>query len=155
MTQEEASRPEQLPDSILFDILVLVQSALPPLRMTSRMLFLDALVSPRSHEGTKSTPGVRFGVAVDDVLHHGVIEQEAVHGAVASLDEVLLEPALVEAADALLATVSRPQELDICIGMVGIHVNDLHGKVSVPFFNSQHSKKGKVPRTSLYRHLSR
>lgn len=75
--------------------------------MTSWMYLFDTLVRARTHQGPHAYPGVcPRGIDVDNVLHHRMVQQKAVDGAVAPLDEEVLEAALVESFDALLATVT-------------------------------------------------
>lgn len=45
------------------------------------------------------------------------------HGAVAALDEGVLEPALVQPLDTLLPTVARSEKLDIRVRVIGEHVD--------------------------------
>lgn len=63
-------------------------------------------------------------VDIHDILHHDVIEEESVHGAIAALDEHILEPALVQPLHAFLAPVARPEELDVRVRVVGEHVDN-------------------------------
>lgn len=118
--------PKQPPHAALLDVLVLVQPALPPLDVAPRVRLVDALVRAGRHEGAHAHPGVRPGaVDVDNVLHHGVVEEEAVDGPVAALDEEVLEPAQVQPPDARLAAVPRAEELDVGVGVVGEEVYHL------------------------------
>jgi len=121
----EIAVAEQLPNAPFLDVLVLVQASLPPLPVTPGEVILDALVRAGLHQSAHAAPGVRSGgIDVDDVLHHDVVEEPAVDGTVAALDEVLLEAALVEALDALLAAVARSEKLDVGVRVVREHVDD-------------------------------
>jgi hypothetical protein len=99
--------PEQFPDPILLDILILVETTFPPLSMATRMLFLDTLMGTSGHQSAKTTPSVGLGVAVNDILQHWVIQKETVHRTIAACHEVLLEPSLVEATDTGFTSVPR------------------------------------------------
>lgn len=150
MPKRKVPITEQLPHAVLLDVLVLIQASLPPLPVAARVVLLDALVRARLHERAHAAPGVRARlVDVDNVLHHDVVQQPAVHRSVAALDEALLEPALVEALDARFAAVAGAEELDVGVGVVGEHVNYL--------FDISHQllRSWMGVLTSLYKHLSR
>jgi len=55
-----------------------------------------------------------------------VVEQEAVHGAVAAGDEGVLEAADVQTTDAFFAAVARAEKFDVSVGVVGEEVDDLY-----------------------------
>lgn len=81
---------------------------------------------PGLHQGAHSTPGVRPArVDVDDVLHHDVVEQETADGAVTSVDEALLEAAVVESFYAFFSSISCSEEFDVSIWVICVHVHDL------------------------------
>lgn len=125
MPEGKVSIAKKLPDTILLDVLVLIDAALPPLDVAAWMRLIDTVVGAGAHDGAHAHPGVAgVGVDIDNVLHHGVVQQEAVHGAVAALDKGGLEAALVEAADACFPAVARAQELDVGVWVVGKQVDD-------------------------------
>lgn len=88
------------------------------------MCLVDRIVCTGAHEGTHSDPGVRSSrIDVHDILHHNVVQQEPVYGAVAALDESVLEPALVQPLDAFFAAIARAEKLDVRVWVVGKHVD--------------------------------
>lgn len=92
--------------------------------MTSWVCLVDRIVSPSAHEGPHAYPSVRSsGIHVHDILHHDVVEEEPVYGAVAALDEGVLEPALVQPLDAFFAAIARAEKLDVRVWVVGKHVD--------------------------------
>lgn len=134
--------PEQFPGSVLLDIFILVQATFPPLGVTTRVLFLDTLVSTGGHQGAKSAPSMGLCVTVDYVLEHRVIQQESIDGTVAASDKILLEASLVQTADASLASVARAEKLDISVGMVGEHVDNLVKKEEVNMWRRLSKARG-------------
>lgn len=75
--------------------------------MAPGMRLIHTLMRARAHQRSHPDPRVRAcGVHVDNVLHHGVVQQKSVDGAIATLDKHRLEAALVEAFDACFAAVA-------------------------------------------------
>lgn len=83
----------------------------------------------RAHQRPHTHPRVRAcGVHVDNILHHGVVQQETVDGAIATFDKHTLEAALVEAFDACFAAVAGAEKFYIGVWVVGEEVDDLRRK---------------------------
>lgn len=92
--------------------------------MTSWVCLVDRIVSPSAHEGPHAYPSVRAsGIHVHDILHHDVVEEEPVYGAVAAFDESVLEPALIQPLDPFFTAIARPEKLDVRVRVVGKHVD--------------------------------
>lgn len=107
MPKGKVSIPKQLPNPSFFDVLILINPTLPPLHMAPRMRLIHTLMRSRAHERPHAHPRVRArGVHVDNVLHHGVVQQEPMDGPIATFDKQVLEAALVEALDACFAAVA-------------------------------------------------
>lgn len=107
MPKRKVSIPKQLPNPPFFNILILIHPTLPPLHMAPGMRLIHTLMGTRTHERSHPDPRVRArGVHVDNVLHHGVVEQKSVDGAIATFDKHTLEAALIEAFDACFAAVA-------------------------------------------------
>lgn len=126
MPEREILQLEDLPDAIFFDIFILVQPAFPPLDETAGMCFCDAFVGSGAHESSETTTGSGSVAGdVDYVLHLGVIEEEAVDGAISPVDKAVCKSLDVKPPHSLLASVSAPNELDEGVWMVGKEINNL------------------------------
>lgn len=130
MPKRKVSIPEQLPNPPFLDILIFIHPALPPLHMSPRVRLVHALMRTSTHERPHTDPRVcSGGVHIDNILHHGVVEQEAVYGAITSLDKEVLESALVETFDACFAAVAGAEEFYVGVWVVCKEVDDLGGLV--------------------------
>jgi hypothetical protein len=124
--EREVLQPEDLPNAVLFDVLILVYAALPPLYQPAGVRVLDAVMGASGHHAAKATLRSRaVCVDVDDTLHLWMVEQKAVNGAIAAGYEGFREAADVETLDALFAMVAAPKELDARVRMISVELGDL------------------------------
>ena len=74
MPKWEILQLPDLPDTILFDVLIFVETALPPLDEAAGMGILDAFVGSGAHECTETSHGSSSILGdVDDILQLGVV----------------------------------------------------------------------------------
>jgi hypothetical protein len=126
MPEGEILQLEDLPDSVLFDVLILVETAFPPLDETAGMRVLDAFMGPGAHESSEATAGsCPVAGDVDYVLHLGVIEEEAMDGAISSVYKAFCETTKIKPLHSVLASVPPSNELDEGVGIVGKEIDDL------------------------------
>jgi hypothetical protein len=126
MPKWEVLQLPDLPHPVLFDILILVDTAFPPLDEAAGVGILDALVGSSTHQCTETPFGmVSIWCDVDNVLHLGVVEEEAVDGTVASLYEMTCESSNIESLHSLLFPVTASDELNEGIWIVRIEIDDL------------------------------
>ena len=93
MPKWEILQLPDLPDTIFFDVLILVETTLPPLNEAAGMGILDAFVGSGAHECTKTAQGSSSILGdVDDILQLGVVEEKAMDRTVPSLDKIACEP---------------------------------------------------------------
>lgn len=124
--ERKVFQAENFPDAILFDVLVLVDAAFPPLYKTSWVGVLDAVVGTRRHHAAEAALCAgALVVHVDNALDLGVVEQETVYGTIAASDKSLREAANVEPLHALFAIVATTEEFDARICVVGVELSDL------------------------------
>ena len=126
MPERKVLQPEDFPHAVLFDVLILVYAALPPLYQPTRVCVLDAIVGAGRHHAPEATFGSRaVYIDVDYALHLGVIEQETVYGAIATGYEGFGETADVKTLDALFAIVATSEELNARVRVVGVELGNL------------------------------
>jgi hypothetical protein len=126
MPEWEILQLEDSPDAVLFYVLIFVEATFPPLHEATGMGVCDALVGPCAHESSEASAG--SGSVASDinyVLHLGMVEKEAVNWAISSIYKGFCESSDVEPVHPLLLSVSSPNELDECIWIVHIEINDL------------------------------
>ncbi len=93
MPKWELLQLPDLPDTIFFDVLILVETALPPLDEAAGMGILGTFVGSGAHECTETTQGSSSILGdVDDILQLGVVEEKAMDGTVASLYKIARKP---------------------------------------------------------------
>lgn len=81
---------EDLPYPVFFDVLVLVNTALPPLTLAAGVFGGEGLMGASAHEGSAAVFGdVCAGLEVYDVLADEVVEKPAVNGTVSATDKVI------------------------------------------------------------------
>lgn len=74
MPKWEILQLPDLPDTILFDVLIFVETALPPLDEAAGMGILDAFVGSGAHECTETSHGSSSILGdVDDILQLSVV----------------------------------------------------------------------------------
>jgi hypothetical protein len=126
MPQWEILQLPDLPDTVLFDVLILVDATLPPLDEATGVSILDAFVGSGAHECTEASLSmVSIGGDIDDVLHLGVVEQKAVDRTVASIYEVAGESSDIKSLHSLFVPVSASNELNKGFRIVRIKIDDL------------------------------
>lgn len=126
MPKREIFQLPDLPDTVLFDVLIFVDAALPPLNEASGVGILDALVGSSTHECTEASLSmVSIGRHVDDVLHLGVVEEEAVDRAVTSFYEVACESSDIKSLNSLSTPVTASNELNEGIRIVRKKIDNL------------------------------
>jgi hypothetical protein len=126
MPEREIFQLEDLPDAALLDIFIFVEAAFPPLDETARMRVCDTIVGSGGHQSSEATAG--SGPVAGDanhVFHLGVIEQEAVGGAILSVDEAVCKSLDVKPLHSFLVSVSAPNEFDEGIWMFCKEIDDL------------------------------
>lgn len=85
MPEREVLEPEDLPYTILLDVFVFIYATFPPLYQPTWVGVLDAFMGARGHHAPEASFGPRaITIYVDDALYLRVIEEEAVHRAVAT-----------------------------------------------------------------------
>lgn len=126
MPEGEVPQFEDLPNSVLFDVFVLVDSAFPPLHQSPWVFVRYAVVRTGGHDSTESHPGMSpVVVDITDILHHGVVKQEPMNWAIAAFDKELGEAVEIETLYALLATISPTKEFNEGVRIVGKKLGDL------------------------------
>lgn len=119
--KREVLQPEDLPYAILFDVLVLIHSTLPPLYQAARMCVLDAIVgTSRHHTAEAAFCTCALGIDIDYALHLWMIKEEAINRAITPSYEGIGESTDVQSLYALFAIVSAPKKLNACVRMVGV-----------------------------------
>ncbi len=126
MPEWEILELENLPDAVLFDVLILIDAAFPPLHEASGVRVFDAFVSAGGHEGSETPVGtVTRGSYGDHVLHLGVVEKEAVDWSISAIDEPLRETVDIQPLDTCFAAVSAADEFHESIGMISKEIDYL------------------------------
>ena len=124
--EREVSEAKRLPNPILFDVLVLVDSSFPPLPEASWMLMCDAGVRSSGHESPHPTPSPSpLLVDIDDLLHHGVIEQVSKYRTIPSFGKFVPKSVDVETFDTFLLPISTTQEFYESVWVIGEEINHL------------------------------
>jgi hypothetical protein len=126
MPKGEVLQPEDLPHTILFDVLILVYATFPPLHQTAWVRVLDALMGAGRHHASEASFGpAAVVIHVDYALDLGMIEKESVYGAIATSHKRFGEATDVKTLHTLLAIVATAQELDTRVCMVRKEIRHL------------------------------
>jgi hypothetical protein len=119
MPKGKVFQSENLPHSVLLDVLVLVHTSLPPLYQAARVGVLDAFVCAGGHHTAETAlcPSA-VCIDIDYALHLRVVEEKAVNGAVATSHKHLSETADVEALNARFAIVATSKKFNAGVRVV-------------------------------------
>jgi hypothetical protein len=116
-----------LPDTVLLDVLIFIDTALPPLYEAARMCILDTFMGASAHECTEaSLSSGAITSDVDNVLHLGMIEEEAMDGPIAPIYEMAGESSDIKPSHSLFTPVATSNELYKGVWIVRIKINDLY-----------------------------
>jgi hypothetical protein len=90
------------------------------------MLLCDAIVRSSGHESPHPTPSPSpLLVDVDNLLHHGMIEQISKYRTIPSFGKFVPKPVDVETFDTFLLPISTTQEFYESVWVIGEEIDDL------------------------------
>jgi len=85
--EREVSETENFPHAILLDVLILVDTALPPLPQSAGRVFVG-LVGSSAHQGAETAfTDACSGIVVYHILGDKVVQEETLYGTISAPDE--------------------------------------------------------------------